>query len=159
MRTLFKHILEYLWKNRTTRDKRSRSLFLLSTNQLSTRGDPMQTLIPHEEISVLALRLYRKNIQYDEMIFRLAKLCKTLQLNLDLNGCQDDAWIDINVFKTVDDMRARLRHDKLIEPNSEDVEELAKIIKEQKPEKSKLHWFIAEKTLVLEKLKKMFEEQ
>ncbi|MBN2156402.1 MAG: hypothetical protein JW776_10190 [Candidatus Lokiarchaeota archaeon] len=119
----------------------------------------MQTLIPHEEISVLALRLYRKNIQYDEMIFRLAKLCKTLQLNLDLNGCQDDAWIDINVFKTVDDMRARLRHDKLIEPNSEDVEELAKIIKEQKPEKSKLHWFIAEKTLVLEKLKKMFEEQ
>ena len=114
------------------------------------------SLIPHEEISVLALRLYRKNEKYDKMIYRLAKLCKTLQMNLDLNGCQDDAWVDVNVFQTVNEMRTRLRHQTFKEPSEAEIKELAKSLKEYKPEKSKLHWFIAEKTLVLEKLKSLF---
>jgi len=113
----------------------------------------MQTLIPHEEISVLALRLYRQKIDYDEMIFRLARLCKTLQLNLDLDGSQDDAWFDVNVFKTVDEMKTRMKGATLLEPSEAEVKKLAEILKEDQPEKSKLHWFIAEKTLVLEKLK------
>lgn len=111
------------------------------------------SLIPHEEISVLALRLYRKNEKYDKMIYRLAKLCKILQMNLDLNGCQDDVWVDVNVFQTLDEMKSRLRHETLMEPSEEEIQELAKVLKEYQPEKSKLHWFIAEKTLVLEKMK------
>ncbi len=114
------------------------------------------SLIPHEDISVLALRLYRKNENYDKMIHELARLCKILQLNLDLNGCADDAWVDVNVFSTIDEMKTKLRHDSLQEPIEEEVNELAKTLKEYKPEKSKLHWFIAEKTLVLEKLKSLF---
>jgi hypothetical protein len=113
------------------------------------------SLIPHEEISVLALRLYRMNENYDKMIYRLAKLCKTLQMNLDLDKC-DDAWVDVNVFSTIDEMRSRLRHNEFKEPNEEEVKELAKTLKDYKPEKSKLHWYIAEKELVLEKLKTLF---
>ena len=112
-------------------------------------------LIPHEEISVLALRLYRKNEKYDKLIERLARLCKTLQMNLDLDEC-DDAWVDINIFSTLEEMRARLRHDEFKEPSEEEVKALAKTLKEYQPEKSKLHWYISEKMLVLEKLKTLF---
>ena len=113
------------------------------------------SLIPHEEISVLALRLYRKGEKYDKMIYRLAKLCKTLQMNLDLKEC-DDAWVDVNVFSTIDEMRTRLRQKDFKEPSEEEIKELVKVLKEYEPEKSKLHWFLAEKTLVLEKLKTLF---
>jgi hypothetical protein len=118
----------------------------------------MQTLISHEDISVLALRLYRQNIDYDTMIYRLAKLCKTLQKNLDLNGCQDSAFIDVNVFKTTKEMKAHLVSNSFVEPSEKEIKELTKVLKEYKPEKSKLHWYIAEKTLVLEKLKRLYEE-
>ena len=114
------------------------------------------SLIPHEEISVLALRLYRKKENYDTMIYELARLCKTLQLNLDLNGCSEDHWVDVNVFSTVDEMRTKLRHETYHEPDEKEIKALAKTLKEYKPEKSKLHWFIAEKTLVLEKLRSLY---
>ena len=114
------------------------------------------SLIPHEDISVLALRLYRKNEKYDKMIFELARLCKILQMNLDLKECQDDAWVDVNVFSTMDDMRSRLKHDKFMEPKDEEIKKLAKELKKHKPEKSKLHWFLAEKSLVVEKLTSLF---
>ncbi len=112
-------------------------------------------LIAHEEISVLALRLYRKNEKTEKLIYRLAKLCKTLQLNLDLKEC-NDAWVDINVFSSINEMRSRRRHAEFIEPSEEEIKELAKTLKEYKPEKSKLHWFIAEKYLVLDKLKTLY---
>ncbi len=114
------------------------------------------SLIPHEDISVLALRLYRKNEKYDTMIHELARLCKTLQMNIDLNGCSDNHWVDVNVFQTVDEMRTKLRHETFKEPSKEEIKALAETLKEYKPEKSKLHWFIAEKTLVLEKLRSLY---
>ncbi|TFG16656.1 MAG: hypothetical protein EU530_11595 [Promethearchaeota archaeon] len=114
------------------------------------------SLIAHEDISVLALRLYRKNEKYDKMIYELARLCKILQMNLDLKECQDDAWIDVNVFSTIEEMRSRLKHDSFKEPIEEEIKELAKELKINKPEKSKLHWFLAEKMLVVEKLTSLF---
>jgi hypothetical protein len=46
----------------------------------------------------------------------------------------------------------------LIEPTKEEVKELAEIIYHEHPEKSKLHFFIAEKQLLLEEIKRIFEE-
>ena len=114
------------------------------------------SLIAHEDISVAALRLYRKNEKYDNLIYQLAKLCKTLQLNLDIKECADNAWVDVNIFSSVDEMRSRLRHDKFKNPSEEEIKKLVKTLKEYKPEKSKLHWFIAEKMLVVEKLMTLF---
>ena len=130
---------------------------LLSTKNLDQQRIHMQknSLIPHDEISVLALRLYRKNEKYEKMIYRLAKLCKTLQMNLDLKEC-DDAWVDVNIFSTVDEMRSRKLQNEFKEPKEAEIKELAKSLKEYKPEKSKLHWFIAEKELVLQKLKTLY---
>ncbi len=80
-----------------------------------------------------------KNVKYrliQKLIYRLAKLCKTLQMNLDLDEC-DDAWVDINIFSTIDEMRSLLRHEVFKEPSEEEIKELAKTLKEYKSEKSK----------------------
>ena len=47
---------------------------------------------------------------------------------------------------------------KLLEPTEKEVKELAETLYHEHPEKSKLHWFIAEKLLLLEEIEKVLRE-
>jgi len=113
--------------------------------------------IDREEIEILAYRLYKENQAYDHMVWRLAELCKIIQMNIDLPGNQDN-WCDLNAFKTLGDLKAHLKNNGLVMPSENDVRPLAEKLYKYQPERSKLHWFIAEKTLILEKLKNLINQ-
>ncbi|MHA1727427.1 MAG: hypothetical protein ACTSWY_01690 [Promethearchaeota archaeon] len=114
------------------------------------------TIVNPEEIEILAFNLYKNNEQYDKMIWRLAELCKILQINL--KNLQDDNWCNLNAFKTLDEIKGQLKHDKIIYPSEDQIKYVAKQLYKHSPERSKLHWYIAEKTLVLEKIQKGLEK-
>ncbi len=104
-----------------------------------------------EEVEILAFRMYKLNETYDKMIWRLAELCKTIQINLD--GTHE-TWCDINAFKTLEEIKERLKYDKIKSPTHEEIKIFAEKLYTDHPERSKLHWYIAEKTLVFEKLQR-----
>ena len=104
-----------------------------------------------EEVEILAFRMYKLNEAYDKMIWRLAELCKTIQINLD--GIHEK-WCDLNAFKTLEEIKEHLKYDTIISPSHEEIKPIAQKLYEYHPERSKLHWYIAEKTLVFEKLKR-----
>lgn len=104
-----------------------------------------------EEVEILAFRMYKLNEAYDKMIWRLAELCKTIQINLD--GTHEK-WCDLNAFKTLEEIKEHLKYDTIKKPSHEEIKPIAQKLYEHHPERSKLHWYIAEKTLVFEKLKR-----
>ena len=103
-----------------------------------------------EEVEILAFRMYKLNETYDKMIWRLAELCKLIQINLE-NEHED--WCDINAFKTLEEIKEHLKYKTIKLPSHEEIKPVAQKLYESRPERSKLHWYIAEKTLVFEKLK------
>jgi hypothetical protein len=105
--------------------------------------------INKENIGQLAYKLYKLNESYEHNCWRLAELVETINENI-VNG------YDIPALES-ENLVLMLRSDKFIEPNREKIADLAEIIYHESPEKSKLHWFIAEKTLVLEEIKKALE--
>lgn len=111
--------------------------------------------LPEEEIQVLAFRLYKLNETYDHCIWRLAELCKIIELNVDVKG---DNWCDLNAFKTVEDIKNNLKTKKIVYPTAEQIRPLAEKLYNYQPEKSKLHWYIAEKMLVFKKIKEWLGE-
>ncbi|MHA1819891.1 MAG: hypothetical protein ACTSU2_09690 [Promethearchaeota archaeon] len=114
-------------------------------------GDP-NMIIDKEEIELLAYRLYKQNAPYEKMIWRLAELCTTLIVNLDLdeNG-------DLYKLTSIEEIRANLKNNHLIKPDEARVKKYAEKLLKDHPESSKLHWYIAEKTLILEKLTQLIE--
>jgi hypothetical protein len=113
--------------------------------------------IDREEIEILAYRLYKQDQPYDGMVWRLAELLKIIQMNIDLPEKQEN-WCDLNAFKTLGDLKAHLKNKTILMPTEDEVRPLAKTLYSYRPEKSKLHWFIAEKTLILEKLKDLISQ-
>ncbi|MHA1340053.1 MAG: hypothetical protein ACTSRZ_07575 [Promethearchaeota archaeon] len=112
--------------------------------------------LPEEEIEILAYRLYKQNMSYEECIWKLAELCKTIQLNIQTpNG---DEWCNLNAFKTVSDIKDHLINGGMKYPTYEQVKPLAEKLAQYHPELSKLHWYIAEKMLVIKKLKEWLPE-
>jgi len=109
-----------------------------------------------EEIEILAYRLYKQDTPYDECIWRLAELCKIIQLNIKTP--EGDEWANLNAFKTISDLKNNIINGRLKYPTEEQIRPLAEKLAKYKPEKSKLHWYIAEKMLVLKKLKEWLPE-
>ncbi len=103
-----------------------------------------------EEVTNLAYRRYKSGESYDDSVWYLAELCVTINKNIK-NG------YDIKPLET-DNLVLLIRENvngEIIQPTQEEVKELAEIISSEYPEKSKLHWFIAEKTLLLEEIKRL----
>ncbi|MEJ2252305.1 MAG: hypothetical protein P8Y97_21910 [Candidatus Lokiarchaeota archaeon] len=85
-------------------------------------------------------------------IWKLAELCVTINKNIE-NG------YDIKPLET-DNLVLLLRDHidgKLIMPEEEEIRKEAEIIYNEQPERSKLNFYIAEKTLLLEEVKKVID--
>jgi hypothetical protein len=103
-----------------------------------------------EDVELLAYRRYKTEEPYDKSVWYLSELCCIINSNVK-NG------YDIKPLET-DNLVLLIRENvngELIKPSEEEVKELAKVIYNEHPEKSKLHWFIAEKELLLDEIKKI----
>ena len=106
-----------------------------------------------EEVEVLAYQRYTSGEDYDKSVWYLAELVVKILKNVK-NGH------DIKPFET--DNLVLLLHDnvngELLDPNEDEIKELSEVIYNEHPEKSKLHFFIAEKQLLLSEIRKVIKE-
>jgi hypothetical protein len=110
-------------------------------------------LFTKEDVEILAYQRYTSGEDYDKSVWYLAELVVKILKNVK-NGD------DIKPLET--DNLVLLLNDnvngELIEPPKDKIKELAEVIYYQHPEKSKLHFFIAEKQLLLGEIKKVIKE-
>ena len=100
-----------------------------------------------EDVEVLAFKRYKSNEKYEDSIWYLAELCVTINKNV-IDG------YDIEPLET-DNLVLMLRPDvngQIITANEEEIKELAEIIYSEQPSRAQIHWFIAEKTLLLQEI-------
>ena len=103
-----------------------------------------------EEITSLAFKIYRKNQSVEKSIWRLAELCVTINSNIK------DGY-DIKPLET-DNLILLIREDvngELIIPPEDEIRDVAEIISNEGPSRSQLDWYIAEKQLLLEEIKRI----
>ncbi|TFG07205.1 MAG: hypothetical protein EU539_05635 [Promethearchaeota archaeon] len=103
-----------------------------------------------EDVEILAFRRYKSGETYEKSIWYLAELCVTINKNVT-NG------YDIKPLET-DNLIFLIRPDvngEIIKPSEEEIREVAEIIYYENPPKSQIDWFIAEKTLLLDEIKKI----
>ncbi len=105
--------------------------------------------ISQESIEILAYKLYKLNEPYENMIWRLAELCETLKRTLASADCSVET---IEALELANVVRDKIKTLKIIYPTEAEIRPAADALYHQQPERSKLHWFIAEKTLLLQKL-------
>lgn len=106
-----------------------------------------------EEVEVLAYRRYASSETYDESVWYLAELVVKILKNVKNGGDIKPLEMDNLVLLLNENINGEL-----IEPTREEVKELAEVIYYEYPEKSKLHFFIAEKQLLLREIQKVLEE-
>jgi hypothetical protein len=110
-------------------------------------------LFTKEDVEILAYQRYTSGEDYDKSVWYLAELVVKILKNVK-NG------YDIKPLET-DNLVLLLNENvngELIEPTKEEIKELAELIYYEHPEKSKLHFFIAEKQLLLREIEKVIEE-
>lgn len=106
-----------------------------------------------EDVTKLAYRRYKSKESYDDSVWYLAELCVTINKNIK-NG------YDIKPLET-DNLVLLIRENvngEILEPTKEEVKELSETIYHEHPEKSKLHWFIAEKALLLKEIERLINQ-
>ncbi len=106
-----------------------------------------------EDVTSLAFKIYKENRPIEKAVWRLAELCVTINKNIK------DGY-DIKPLET-DNLILLLREDvngQLITPNDKEIKNVAEIIFYENPSKSQLDWYIAEKQLLLEEIKKIIEK-
>ncbi len=106
-----------------------------------------------EDVEILAYQRYKTGENYDNSVWHLAELCVKINKNVK------DGY-DIKPLET-DNLVLLLNENvngELLTPSKEETKELAEFIYNAHPEKSKLHFFIAEKQLLLEEIKKNIKE-
>ena len=106
-----------------------------------------------EDVEILAYQRYTSGEDYDKSVWFLAELVVKILKNVK-NG------YDIKPLEM--DNLVLLLHDnvngELIQPSNEEIKELAELIYTEHPEKSKLHFFIAEKQLLLSEIRKVIKD-
>ncbi len=110
--------------------------------------------IDKEEVTQLAFKRYCSGEDYEKSVWYLAELCCIINKNIK-NGDEIRPLESDNVVLLLQDNV----DGQLIMPNEEEIKHLAELIASQQPERSKLHWFIAEKTLLLEKIKQVVQNR
>ena len=106
-----------------------------------------------EDVVKLAFRIYKKGETLEESIWRLAELCVTINKNVK-NG------YDIQPLET-DNLVLLIREDvngELLNPSENEIREVSEIIYHENPSKSQLDWYIAEKQLLLNEIKKIITQ-
>ncbi|HUW89851.1 MAG TPA: hypothetical protein VMV43_04960 [Candidatus Nanopelagicaceae bacterium] len=106
-----------------------------------------------EDVEILAYQRYTSGEHYDKSVWYLAELVVKILKNVK-NGD------DIKPLET-DNLVLLLNENvngELIEPTKDEIKEIAEVVYHKHPEKSKLHFFIAEKQLLLNEIKKVIKE-
>jgi hypothetical protein len=107
-----------------------------------------------EDVEVLAFKRYKSNEIYEDSIWYLAELCVTINKNV-IDG------YDIKPLET-DNLVLMLRPDvngQIITANEDEIKDIAEIIYGELPSRAQIHWFIAEKTLVLKEIEKIISSR
>ena len=105
-----------------------------------------------EDVVKLAFKIYKKNQSVEKSVWRLAELCVTINNNVK------DGY-DINPLET-DNLILLIRDDvngQVILPSEDEIRDVAEIIFHENPSKSQIDWYIAEKQLLLEEIKKIID--
>ena len=105
-----------------------------------------------EDVTNFAYKRYKSHESYDKSVWYLAELCVTINKNIKNGYDIEPLETDNLVFLLNENVNGEL-----IRPSEEEVKELAEKIYNEHPERSKLHWFIAEKTLLLDEIKAVLE--
>jgi hypothetical protein len=113
-------------------------------------------LFTKEDIEILAYQRYKTGENYDKSVWYLAELCVKINKNVkngyDIKPLETDnlvLLINENVNENVDG--------ELLTATKDEIKELAEFISNAHPEKSKLHFFIAEKQLLLYEISKIIK--
>jgi hypothetical protein len=106
-----------------------------------------------EEVEVLAYRRYISSETYDKSVWYLAELVVKILKNVKNGGDIKPLETDNLVLLLQDNVNGEL-----INPNNDEIKELAEVIYNEHPEKSKLHFFIAEKQLLLSEISKVIND-
>ena len=106
--------------------------------------------IDKEEITRRAFKRYKSGESYEDSVWYLSELSAKINKNI-IDG------YDIKPLET-DSIIVLLRDDvngEVKSPTEEEIREVAEIIYNEAPPKSELHWFIEEKELLLEEIRKI----
>jgi len=110
-------------------------------------------LFTKEDVEILAYQRYTSGEEYDKSVWYLAELVVKILKNVKNGDDIKPLETDNLVLLLSDNVNGEL-----IEPPKDDIKEIAEFIYYQHPEKSKLHFFIAEKQLLLQEIKKIIKE-
>ncbi|MFX0000174.1 MAG: hypothetical protein ACFE9Q_02060 [Candidatus Hodarchaeota archaeon] len=103
-----------------------------------------------EDVTKLAFKIYKENQSLEKSVWRLAELCVTINNNIK------DGY-DIKPLET-DNLILLIRDDvngQLIPPSEDEIRNVAEVIYHENPSRSQIDWYIAEKQLLLEEIKKL----
>ncbi|MFX1569624.1 MAG: hypothetical protein ACFFCV_14790 [Promethearchaeota archaeon] len=103
-----------------------------------------------EDVTKLAFKIYKENQSLEKSVWKLAELCVTINNNIK------DGY-DIKPLET-DNLILLIREDvngQLIPPSEDEIRNVAEIIYYENPSRSQIDWYIAEKQLLLEEIKKL----
>lgn len=106
-----------------------------------------------EDVTRLAFKIYKENVNLDKSIWRLAQLCVIINKNIK-NG------YDIKPLET-DNLVLLIREDVdgvLIKASEDEIRDVAEIIYHENPSKSQLDWYIAEKKFLLDEIKNIISQ-
>ncbi|TXT58566.1 MAG: hypothetical protein BAJALOKI1v1_1610004 [Promethearchaeota archaeon] len=107
-----------------------------------------------EEITELAYRRYKSGESYEKSVWYLAYFTEKIKTNIrDYNNSIKPLQSENLILLLNENVNGSL-----FEPDEEKVRELAERVYSDHPEKSKLHWFIAEKMLLLEEIENIIRK-
>ena len=106
-----------------------------------------------EDVEILAYQRYTSGEDYDKSVWFLAELVVKILKNVKNGDDIKPLETDNLVLLLQDNVNGEL-----INPNNDEIKELAEVIYNEHPEKSKLHFFIAEKQLLLSEIRKVIKE-
>jgi len=110
-------------------------------------------LFTKEDVEILAYQRYTSGEDYDKSVWFFAELVVKILKNVK-NGYDIKPLETENLVLLLNDNV----NGELIEPTKDEIKELAEVIYNEHPEKSKLHFFIAEKQLLLSEIRKVIKE-
>jgi len=106
-----------------------------------------------EDVEILAYKRYTSGEDYDKSVWFLAELVVKILKNVKNGDDIKPLETDNLVLLLQDNVNGEL-----INPNNDEIKELAEVIYNEHPEKSKLHFFIAEKQLLLSEISKVIND-
>ncbi len=105
-----------------------------------------------EDVTKLAFKIYKKNQNVEKSVWRLAELCVTINNNVKDGYNIKPLETDNLILLIRDDVNGQV-----ILPSEDEIRDVAEIIYHENPSRSQVDWYIAEKHLLLEEIKKIID--